>query len=718
LSRRTSRNKGGSSKKPRRGSSSGKPIQITQRKILEELRYFYRKYKGKPVTAITLGKRLGIQKEHTEKQEELRTLLKTVVRNGDATRTQSGTYALVPQTHSRNRGEASGDPSNKKLRQRGSFQERTGRNNKEAGPSKLPSMIGQIVEKKGRSYVISKELQTTESHKYHRLWVPKKYLGDAKEGDTVVVSVVEMEGKAPWAKVVHRVFRDSFKDFYKKFLKEHRLSKKFPPLPEREAAAFKEPTMDEYPHREDFRGDVVITIDPYGARDHDDAIGIVPLEDGGWIVRVHIADVAEYVTEHTGLDREAQYRAYTRYFPWKSVPMLPARLSADLCSLREGCERLALTCEVTLSSSGVVREFRFTESVVQVHKFYTYEEAWDLYQQKDPLLSTVAEVAHKLALVRKKKGLLDFDVPEPHVSLNAAGEPESMGLKERVPSYGWIEEFMLLANQCTAKWMKQQKLPGMYRVHELLELEDMYQMVDLDQLEDAAQYKPALVEAIRNLPVPKNNVHSKYRDIYVSFLKRVHKKHKENPSAITSSLQKKVLRTMKKAMYSTTCAGHFALGFLYYAHFTSPIRRYADLWNHRYIKQKLRKEKIPKSTAEMADSIAEKISETEVKVIKLERKSMRSAMAWILQDHVGSVFPAEVCELGDKGMAVLVQNEWLYGEGWIPLFSLRDDYYEYDERANILVGKRTKRCFSLYDPVQVRLEKVDPVLSLVEFEVL
>jgi len=474
---------------------------------------------------------------------------------------------------------------------------------------------------------------------------------------------------------------------------------------EKEAAQYDEPDLNLHTDRIDYTRDSVITIDPFGARDHDDALSLKKTPDGGWILAVHIADVSEYVKKGMSLYKEASNRSFTRYMPWTSVPMIPDILSGNLCSLQEGKQRLAFTCKITINKNGEIDEYEFFESIVKVSRFYTYEEALKEKKSGNSELRELASLAKCLRAKRQRDGLLDFDLPESYTVLDSNRVPVAIHKKERVSSYAWIEECMLAANQCCAKFIKDHKLPGLYRIHEPPDTEDIRQFFSIFKGAHSAGFKGnSLIEKIKN---SKKNTHDDLRNVYIEALNKSE-----------DEMHKNILKSLKKAQYSMSSAGHFALGFEDYAHFTSPIRRFADLWNHNLMKKSLKGESITGSYKEEARKLARYTSETEIEVMKLERKSDKCAMAWVLSDYIGSEFKGIIKNLDSVGIAIFLDYDFIYGEVWIPLSKLKDDYYVFDERTQSLRGKRTHRRIQLNDKVNIRLEKTDPILGRTDFEIL
>lgn len=537
--------------------------------------------------------------------------------------------------------------------------------------------------------------------------IPKRHLGKAQAGDHVTVRLLEEDDGERIGKVIGTIGHDiAFADVAKAFFKEYGLPWGYPKSCLAEAASFPEPVWEDHEGRIDYRGKHVITIDPSTAKDHDDAISLERKPDGTWLLGVHIADVSEYVREDSDLDAESLARAFTQYLPWTAAPMLPQRLSSDLCSLLEHRERLAFSCLMEVGPDGELLKYEFAETFIRVAKFYSYEEAQGVREEGDPFLQSLDEFTTALLKRRRLDGFIDFQFPEPKVELDGEGVPARIYPGPRLASHSWIEECMLLANQATAKFLTQHKLPGLFRVHEQ---PDIDAVSALWTSQGALMKDKGMGEAVKKLGQSKSYLNPAVQKFFIRLLS-------QEGGALPASVQRKILQSMKKAQYSAESLGHFALGWTHYAHFTSPIRRYADLWTHRVIKAWLRGGKVKRGMKVQAQDVAERISEREISVMKVERKGLKTATAWVLRKYVGEEFVGEVSGAENFGVFVSISDP--YGEGLIPVRMLKDDYYEKDEETGHLVGRRTGARFELGNKVKVRLERSDPFTSQVDFSYL
>ncbi|MDB5103408.1 MAG: VacB and RNase family 3-5 exoribonuclease [Fibrobacteres bacterium] len=565
---------------------------------------------------------------------------------------------------------------------------------------------GKLIRQGGFHFVVPAAAGRGRPFEENMVLIPRRNLGAAKPGDIVSARITDDDHGERIGRIIATLQEEiPFSEVSKHFFKEYAVPIGYPKRALEEAASYPEPVIENYPDRQDFRTTHIITIDPSTAKDHDDAISLKRKKDGSWLLGVHIADVAEYVTSDTSLDNEAVERAFTQYLPWTAAPMLPQRLSSDLCSLLEARERLAFSCMMEVSPEGELKHFDFVESFIRVEKFYSYEEAQTAREAGDAFLAELDDFTKVLLAKRRKDGFIDFQFPEPKVELEN-GIPVRIYPGKRLASHSWIEECMLLANQATAKFLTKHKLPGLFRVHEQPDLDVVS---DLWTSQGLVNKDKGMAEAFKDLDQSRGNLNPAIQNFFIRLLS-------QDRGVLPAAVQRKILQSMKKAQYSPEASGHFALGWLYYAHFTSPIRRYADLWTHRVIKAHVRGEKVAKNMKALAKDVAERISEKEVAIMKVERKGMKTATAWVLRKHIGEEFIGEVSGLENFGIFVSISDP--FGEGLIPIRSMRDDYYEKDETTGHLVGKRTRQRFELGDKLKVRLDRSDPFTSQVDFDFL
>lgn len=475
--------------------------------------------------------------------------------------------------------------------------------------------------------------------------------------------------------------------------------------------------------RVDLRETPFVTIDGEDARDFDDAVYCQPKKGGGWRLFVAIADVSHYVKPGSALDKEAANRGTSVYFPGHVIPMLPEVLSNGLCSLNPEVDRLAMVCEMTISGKGKISGYKFYESVIRSHARLTYTKVWDMLSLSDegrelrkqykplvPHLEHLHSLYKTLVSVRAERGTIDFDTVETQIIFGRHRKIEQIVPRERNDAHKLIEECMLCANVCAARFLEKHNLPGLYRVHEGPTLEKKLNL---------NSFLGSLGQAI-----PAGKITP--RDIQALLLKV-----KDRPDYHV--IQTVVLRSMSQAVYSGDNQGHFGLAFKAYAHFTSPIRRYPDLLVHRAIRHIIRSEipsrhvvrvgasPIPEKriypyNAGDIQSLGEHCSATE----RRADLATRDAMDWLkcdyMQQHIGQTFSGIVSSV--TGFGLFVELKDVYVEGLVHVTSLPDDYYIYDNVHHCMRGERTGRRFGLGDELEVMVSKVDLDDKKIDFELL
>ncbi len=445
--------------------------------------------------------------------------------------------------------------------------------------------------------------------------------------------------------------------------------------------------------RRDFRQTHTFTIDPFDAKDFDDAISVKFLEDGNIELGVHIADVSFFVRPGTSIDTEAQSRATSVYLVDRTIPMLPEVLSNNLCSLNPNEPRLAVSAVFVLDPNAQVVSKWFGETVIHSDRRFTYEDAQEVLDKgegdmKDELVA-IAALARKIREKRVAKGAIAFDTAEIKVLLDENGKPVQVVLKERKETNMLIEDFMLLANESVAEHLAEESKKAnlesafIYRTHD---------QPNPDKIEDLAQFLKVLGYDL------KTNVgHVKGTDLN-ALLKSVEGKPEEY------LIKTAALRSMAKATYTTRNVGHFGLAFDFYTHFTSPIRRYPDLLVHRMVKHFADGEKVTKAELAQLDALALHSSEREVAAAHAERDSVKLKLVEFMEDKVGQEFDGVISGVSDRGLYVELKET--HAEGMVRMRDLGDDYFTYDEKRYRLVGMRTQKQYSLGDPIRVKLTAV------------
>lgn len=470
------------------------------------------------------------------------------------------------------------------------------------------------------------------------------------------------------------------------------------------ASAFPLETLGD---REDLRNLPLITIDPADARDHDDAVCALPDQDpanpGGHVVWVAIADVAHYVRTGSALDREARRRGNSTYFPDRVSPMLPERLSGELCSLHEGVDRPCLAVRMVLDPEGRKITHRFCRGLMRSPAALAYETAQaaidgetDLGELTEKVLRPLFAAYRAAATARDARQPLELDLPERKIFLDEAGNVQQIGFRDRLDAHRAIEDFMILANVCAAETLEAKRAPVIYRVHE--------------------EPNPDKLEALRETVETLGLTLAKGQVLQTRHFNRLLAAARGTDAAETVSMS--VLRTQTQAYYSPDNLGHFGLALRRYAHFTSPIRRYADLLVHRALISTLRlgDDGLTPMDREQLAETAQHISETERRSMTAERETNDRYVAAYLADREGAEF--EGCIAGVSRAGAFVRLDETGADGLVPISTLGMDYFRHDRDANTLTGERSGRVVGLGMRATVRLLEATPVTGGLIFELL
>ncbi|MDO8482444.1 MAG: ribonuclease R [bacterium] len=531
---------------------------------------------------------------------------------------------------------------------------------------------------------------------------------EAKDNIKALVEMLEWTDprKSPEGKIIKIIGKKGVHDVeMAAIVLEKGFDTEYPEEVLREAEAVSKQTNispAEIAKRRDFRQTLTFTIDPVDAKDFDDAISFKKLPNGNFEIGVHIADVSHYVREHTALNREALKRGFSVYLVDRTIPMLPEALSNVVCSLNPNEDRLTFSAVFELDNNGHIKNRWFGKTVIHSAKRFSYESAQEILDGHHPAiglqdgahlveaLQTLNAIAKKLRAEKFKKGAIDFEQDEVRFELGENGRPLRIYKKERLDTHKLVEEYMLLANKEVAEFIfkarakKQSDEPFIYRIHDL---------PDRERIANLGIFVKALGH---NLHLSKGTVSAK--DLTMLF-------EQIGGRAEESMIKTAAVRSMAKAIYSTTNIGHFGLSFEYYTHFTSPIRRYADLLVHRILFHHLNGTSIPANEWHSYEKMARENSEQEIAAAEAERDSKKLKQVEYMSERVGQVFNGIISGVTDWGM--YIEEKETRCEGMIKLRDLGDDYYILDEKNYCLIGEKTKKKYSLGDTIKFKVSGAD-----------
>ena len=547
------------------------------------------------------------------------------------------------------------------------------------------------------------------------IFISKKYFSGAKNDDKVVVEITKPEekGKKPEGKIVEVIGNiDVAGVDMLSIIKQYNLPYEFPkPVLDEAKKISQEVSDDEIKGRFDFRNETIFTIDGEDAKDLDDAVSVEKTENETYILKVHIADVSHYVKSSSLIDKEAVVRGTSVYMLDRVIPMLPKKLSNGICSLNEGVDRLTLSVIMEIDKNGNTISADVRKGVINVTKRMSYnivqalldlkeneevQEELKTYVQYVEYFKLMAELAHILENKRKEHGYLDLDIPESKVTLNKQGYAINVGRYEIKFSNTIIEQFMLTANEAVAEKFFWLEAPFIYRVHEA---PDEEKVKELNSFLYNFGYK---------IKGNKENIHPK---AFSSILENIKGKDEEK---VISNL---ILRTLKVARYEAENKGHFGIAGKYYCHFTSPIRRYPDLYIHRIISKYLENnylvsEEFKEEQSEIAIKYAEKSSEKEKIAQKAERESIDLKKAEYMENKIGEVYEGIVSGVTQFGIFVELENTV---EGLIRFENLGNEYFIYDDEHKQLIGEQTNTVYKMGDKITIQVIEANKLLKRVAF---
>jgi ribonuclease R len=541
----------------------------------------------------------------------------------------------------------------------------------------------------------------------HRdIYISKNNLHGAKTGDKVIVGNIKWESSDlnPEGEIIELIGKSGSRDTeIISLAHEFNLQYWFSEKTLNEAEQIPENiSTDDLNDRIDFREKSVFTIDPGDAKDFDDALSIEIMGNDNYTVGIHIADVSNYVNYHTNLDKEALSRGNSVYLVGKVIPMLPEKLSNNICSLVPFKDRCTYSVIVEITKRGKIVKYEISKTIINSKRRFIYEEVQEIIDnQKGDFVKELLQLNSLAQILRKKRlreGSIDFFSPEVKFELDENGVPIKIYKKETQQSNMLVEEFMLLANKLVASHIAAPERgnikPFVYRVHDL---------PDNEKILEFAKFVKSLGYSFDPNAASKSN---QFQLLMLSV------KGTEEESVINEL----AIRSMAKAVYSIHNIGHYGLGFRYYTHFTSPIRRYSDLMVHRLLYQYLKKKGNFQYSNEELDEISDHLSITERNAVDAERKSVKLKQIEYLQNHIGEEFHAIISGVTYFGIFVKITD--ILAEGLVKIRDLENDIYVYDEKRYALVGRVTKKQYRLGDKVIVKLIRVDIEKAEVDFIIL
>jgi ribonuclease R len=540
----------------------------------------------------------------------------------------------------------------------------------------------------------------------HDIFIPMSELNGAKNGIKAVAEITDwpVDAKNPIGRIKHILGKQGENDTeMNAILAEFGFPLSFPADVEHDAEEIPDIiTAEEIARRRDFRNVITFTIDPFDAKDFDDALSFRKLDNGNYEVGVHIADVSHYIKPDSALDKEAEDRGTSVYLVDRVIPMLPERLSNGLCSLRPKEDKLCFAAVFEMDAEAHVINEWFGKTVIHSDRRFTYEEVQEVIENKtgdfEEEIATLNALAYKLRERKFKNGAISFETTEVKFKLDDSGKPVGVYVKERKDAHKLIEDFMLLANRKVAEFVSKMgkgkhKYTFVYRVHDSPKPESL---ANFAQFAARFGYKintKSDKETAKSLNYLMDDVEGKKEQNVLTQL---------------------AIRSMAKAIYTTKGTSHYGLAFDHYTHFTSPIRRYPDVMVHRLLFHYLNGGQ--SANAEHYEKLCQHSSQMEKKAADAERASVKYKQAEYLKDQVGSVYSGVISGVTEWGMYVeIIENKC---EGMIRLRDISDDFYTLDEKNYAIIGQRKKKVYQLGDEVKIKVKNVDLTKKQIDFSLI
>jgi len=578
------------------------------------------------------------------------------------------------------------------------------------------SLTGEVTKilhrsKKGYAGILEKEndiffLIPSDLKMYSDIIIPSSKLNGAKVGQKIFVTIIDWEDaeKAPIGEVTKILGMPMEHNAEMEAIAlEKGFNSTFPNhiLKEADKIAHIGITEEDTRNRRDIRKTTTFTIDPIDAKDFDDAISFRKLPNEHFEIGIHIADVSHYVRIETALDKEARKRGTSVYLVDRTIPMLPEELSNGLCSLKEGVDRLTFSAIFEIDKMGVVKNEWFGRTIINSNKRFTYEEAQNILDKKHGIffeeLSTLNHIAKNLLKKRFDEGAISLEQDEVKFNLDENGIPLSVYTKVRGDTNKLVEEFMLLANRRVAEFMSKKKDGAegvfLYRIHDF---------PNKEKIKDLATFLKRLGHKVtlKNGIIPSEEINK-----LISKLEH---------SPIKDTIHSAIIRTMAKAIYSTKNIGHYGLGFKYYTHFTSPIRRYPDVIVHRLLSLFIENKPIPKEKWFEYEIMSNEASMREKEASEAERASIKYKQVEYMSTRIGEKYEGVITGVTEWGL--YIEDKKTKCEGMVRMRDLKDDYYTFSKEGMSIHGKRTHKKYTLGDKVKFVVKNADMNKKTIDYE--